>query len=250
MLSQNFEKIFNLSKKTGDKFIVLPEFGDPFVIIPFRDYEKILSFTPDIANLTEEELLDKINRDIAIWKDSQNDQEPDWLPDAFSTSNLYENEYLSNVDEKNWDKSLTDEPFEYAPIKPWLDITDEEAKENELVNNDDEEYDFRPAKEMDLNKDFNEEKKENIKNLLANFAIDQTESTLESSQEIWFQPAPKKNNNNSENLKYEDIPPPPDLSPSAVIPDKPTPIIDLSFEDNKVAETTPSEDEFNEEPVY
>lgn len=247
MLNKDFEKIFNLSKKTGDKFIVLPELGDPFVIIPFRDYEKILNFIPDVANLTEEELLDKINRDIAIWKDSQKDFDSEWLANDFSAEDLYKNNSTSIEDEENWQNPLAEEPFEYAPIKPWLE--DEITAEDLL----EEENDLKPLTEMDLDKNFEEEEKENTKNSLTESEIEQPDTSFEPTKEIWFQPAPRKENTNSEKLKYENIPPPPDLNPSAVMPEKvePTPIIDLSFDENtKASEATETEDEFSEEPVY
>lgn len=251
MLNKDFEKIFNLSKKTGDKFIVLPEFGDPFVIVPFREYEKILNFTPDITNLTEEELLDKINRDIAIWKDSQKDFDSDWLPDSFSAEDIHQDDLPFEENEENeaWENPLTKDPFAYEPIPPWL----EDEINDENLN---DEYNFKPVTAMDLNKDFYEEKKENIENLekpTEDYLPEPIETPSEPAEEIWFQPAPRKENTNSENLKYENIPPPPDLSPSAVMPEKvePTPVIDLSFDDNtKAGETPATEDEFAEEPVY
>lgn len=69
------KKIINLAKKTGDKIIAFdsdnPE--EAYVVMNLEDYEKIIEFkNVDIRSLTEDELIDKINRDIAIWK-SQND---------------------------------------------------------------------------------------------------------------------------------------------------------------------------------
>lgn len=68
----NFDRIINLIKKTGDKVIVVNENGDPdYVIMRFNDYEKMSLGGGEVADLTEDEFLDKINRDIAIWKNAQ-----------------------------------------------------------------------------------------------------------------------------------------------------------------------------------
>ena len=70
-----FEKIINLIKKTGDKFIILDKDGEPgYVAMSFSDYEKFLAHRDELENLTEDELLNKINREIAIWKAAQEDQ--------------------------------------------------------------------------------------------------------------------------------------------------------------------------------
>ncbi len=68
----NFQKLVNLLKKTGDKAIILDESGEPgYVIMTVADYEELILGKSGVSGLTEAELLDKINRDIAIWKDSQ-----------------------------------------------------------------------------------------------------------------------------------------------------------------------------------
>ena len=68
----NFEKLLNLLKKTGDKAIILDQNGNPgYVIMSVNDYEDLILGKSGVSGLTESELLDKINRDIAIWKDSQ-----------------------------------------------------------------------------------------------------------------------------------------------------------------------------------
>lgn len=68
----NLAKITKLLSK-GEKIIVVNEQADPqFVIMNIGDYEKIINNCDlDIKGLTEEELLAKINRDIAIWKSIQ-----------------------------------------------------------------------------------------------------------------------------------------------------------------------------------
>lgn len=66
------EKIIDLIKKTGDNCIVLDQNGNPaYVLVDFNNYQKMILGRSELAGLTENELVDKINRDIAIWKSSQ-----------------------------------------------------------------------------------------------------------------------------------------------------------------------------------
>lgn len=75
-MQQQLLKAINLAKKTGDKLIVFdgqyPE--SIYVVMSLAEYEKMILQSSDVRGLTEQELLDKINRDIAIWKSEQ-----DWL---------------------------------------------------------------------------------------------------------------------------------------------------------------------------
>lgn len=42
-----------------------------YMLMSLDEYEKLLIGKSEVRNLTEDELLDKINRDIAIWKSEQ-----------------------------------------------------------------------------------------------------------------------------------------------------------------------------------
>jgi hypothetical protein len=72
MLDQ-LQKAFDLVKKTGDKLVVFdsakPE--NVFVVLTLKDYENLVLCKSEVRDLTEDGLLDKINRDIAIWKSEQ-----------------------------------------------------------------------------------------------------------------------------------------------------------------------------------
>ncbi|MDD5032011.1 MAG: hypothetical protein PHR36_03105 [Patescibacteria group bacterium] len=74
-MQNQLQKAINLAKITGDKIIVIdsskPE--SAFVIMGLDEYEKFVLGRNELRSLTEEELLDRINRDIAIWK-SENDE--------------------------------------------------------------------------------------------------------------------------------------------------------------------------------
>lgn len=73
MIYKQFDKVLDLAAKTGDKVIVMSESHDPYVVMTVTEYEGLLRNYDSVKNLSEEELLDKINRDIAVWKASQDD---------------------------------------------------------------------------------------------------------------------------------------------------------------------------------
>jgi hypothetical protein len=82
-MQNELKRIINLARITGARLIVLdsenPEEG--YAVIGLDDYEKLVEGKLDIRGLTEEELIDRINRDIAIWKsenDSNNSGNLDW----------------------------------------------------------------------------------------------------------------------------------------------------------------------------
>lgn len=68
MLEQNLPQVLNLIRKTGDRVIVFDSIGQPFVLMNLDEYQRLVSGRESVADLTEEQLLDKINRDIAVWK--------------------------------------------------------------------------------------------------------------------------------------------------------------------------------------
>ncbi|MFA6428655.1 MAG: hypothetical protein WCW02_03905 [Candidatus Buchananbacteria bacterium] len=65
-------RLINLIQKTGDKLVITDTAGNSaYVIMNLKDYERFILGQSDVADLTEEELLSKINRDIALWKAGQ-----------------------------------------------------------------------------------------------------------------------------------------------------------------------------------
>ena len=69
------QKAIELARKTGDRLIVYnTEKKDIFVVMSLNEYEKLVIGRSEVRHLTEDELLDKINRDVAIWKSEQDFQ--------------------------------------------------------------------------------------------------------------------------------------------------------------------------------
>jgi hypothetical protein len=100
MFPEQLKKILNLIKKTGDRVVIFDasEPNNSYVVMDFDRYanmnpsvekavvqntiklpekQEIKSVNNDLTaeteNLTEEDLTDKINREISIWKNSKNE---------------------------------------------------------------------------------------------------------------------------------------------------------------------------------
>lgn len=72
MKDSYLESIIRLIKKTGDRCVVVnPVDNSSYVVMNLEEYEKLVLGKSEVRGLTEDELLDKINRDIAIWRASQ-----------------------------------------------------------------------------------------------------------------------------------------------------------------------------------
>ena len=102
MAATSFSKIIELIKKTGDTCVVLDASGEPaYVVLPFRVYERLAAGKADVAGMTEDELLEKINRDIALWRSSSQEagSATTW-PTPATTS-----ETAADVDKKSLNKA-------------------------------------------------------------------------------------------------------------------------------------------------
>ena len=103
MINQ-LEKAINLAKKTGDRLIIFDSVrsDSAFVVMSINEYEKLTLSKNEVRNLTENELLDKINRDIAVWKNEQYSKEDiarkdrDFFSDIGGKLNINEGKYAKN----------------------------------------------------------------------------------------------------------------------------------------------------------
>ena len=81
-MEDQLKKALKLAKRTGDR-VIMVDSADPrnsaFVVMNIDEYEKMLSYKEgykeDVKGLTEEQLIDKINRDIALWKEEEQEEE-------------------------------------------------------------------------------------------------------------------------------------------------------------------------------
>lgn len=132
------QKVINLVNKTGDRVIVVDSANPEniFVVMGLDEYEKIVGHTETkqiwqskIRDLTEDELLDRINRDIAIWK-SENDLAKYPLANSASLGEAEENKELPPITKK-WDYDID------FPAQDWFAA---EEDNNDDVDEDDMYY--------------------------------------------------------------------------------------------------------------
>lgn len=75
------QKILDLIKKTGDRLVVLEtESETAYVVMTLEDYEKLMRPKSHLEEMSEGELLEKINQDMATWRAHQAAEEDAWLP--------------------------------------------------------------------------------------------------------------------------------------------------------------------------
>jgi hypothetical protein len=122
-MKNKLQKALSLTKKTGDRLIVfdLSQNIDPFVVMNLNEYEKIIIGKSEVRGLTEDELLDKINRDIAVWRSEQSSgQNRDKKAGSFVPV-----ENIINRRERRWDENYK------------LDESDDESFEDEFEDYED-----------------------------------------------------------------------------------------------------------------
>jgi hypothetical protein len=64
----------NLIKKTGGKYIFVENGRPEYIVMDWKDFHETCSHGNDLRSLTEEELVDKINKDISLWREGQNQE--------------------------------------------------------------------------------------------------------------------------------------------------------------------------------
>ena len=71
-MADGFAKILQLLKQTRGSMIVVDQAGQPlYVAVSFDEYDRLLASSRNVKGLTEDQLLEQINRDIAEWKNLQ-----------------------------------------------------------------------------------------------------------------------------------------------------------------------------------
>lgn len=74
----SLDRLIDLARRTGDRLIVYDPMTDrDMAILSVDEYERLLLGRKDVRELSESQLLDQINRDIAIWRTNQADEQED-----------------------------------------------------------------------------------------------------------------------------------------------------------------------------
>jgi len=73
-MALNLKKFINIVKKTEQPcFIADSDNGDVMVLMSYSEYERLTLSAGKAAELTDEELIERINNDISVWKEHQDD---------------------------------------------------------------------------------------------------------------------------------------------------------------------------------
>ncbi len=118
------QRFIDLVNRTGDKLVIFDRYqpSNSCVILGINAYEAMINKADSLGHLTEEELADKINHDIAIWKnehilDDVNGDNFDWPEDSFTGMTEdkdfdFEDEEIDNLDNEAADAESYGEPKE------------------------------------------------------------------------------------------------------------------------------------------
>lgn len=74
MISSDLKKIIDLS---GGRYIIVEDGKPKYVVMKFEEYKTTSPDQKSILSLTEEELIDKINSDIAMWRENKENANED-----------------------------------------------------------------------------------------------------------------------------------------------------------------------------
>jgi len=141
MDSNQLKRVIDLIRRTGDRCIVVDSESDEVLaIMRLDDYESLLQGTRPIEDLSSQEMLDKVNRDIAYWRSCNNDffeevkdtedwDEDDWedlMASNADAGDACEDIYNEEITEPEMEAVMS-EQVEETPIKiePSLDKTEE-----------------------------------------------------------------------------------------------------------------------------
>jgi hypothetical protein len=103
---KNLDKILSLIAKTGDKFITSSPDGD-FVIMSLMAYESLLNKSnPNLDEMSEDELIDKINEEIAEWREGQTN----------NLDNPFDDEVKAAFEANSEEKKSVDDQYYLEPV--------------------------------------------------------------------------------------------------------------------------------------
>jgi len=169
MQPKQLKRIFNLIQKTGDRLIVADSSTDEvFAIMHIDDYESLVDYGRDcweddacdcgeddsiicdchkeISDLTEQEMLKKINNDIAEWRDAQKKKNDEELAEEILEENIKDEPLVANEDKK---EKIDEEAR--SEIKPAFASLNEVLSDEKYLNRQfDDSPRVNPIEEEDL----------------------------------------------------------------------------------------------------
>lgn len=99
MKSSQIERVINLVRRTGDRCVIMDNSSeDVLVMMDLKDYENLLDGDSDkkkLEDLSEREMMNKVDRDIAYWRSLHPEEE-------MEPEEIRYNDFVPTPDEKNW----------------------------------------------------------------------------------------------------------------------------------------------------
>jgi len=137
MKQDQLDRILNIVYRTGDRVIIVDkEREEPIVLMDLSGYENLLLPTQPVRGLSEEEMMNRINREIALWRSSNHDNLP--TEDAKSETKVEINQDILQPDKLS--------STHVQPTVTKNDKQDEIITEEALADipDDDEKFYFEP----------------------------------------------------------------------------------------------------------
>lgn len=254
MCYHSYDRLIDLAQRTGDRLIVHdPIEGRDIVIMDVNEYEKIIyncgqnfnefdfNHRHDIRRMSSDEMLDQINRDIAIWR-AEKEDEDQWskemaLKEEFANEPPFDPFSECDYHPSEWHDYPED--WKRRP-DPWYSAGSvlDDRYSDLYDNGDEDDFDWE-----DLDSD-----EEDVEVDLGPFDWNE-ENGFELEDDLDF--FNKDNSEDGEEIKVEDIPFDSGLNFETEKELKEIPLSDISEVENSWEEEPLGDDEpvFYEEPV-
>ncbi|MDD5489948.1 MAG: hypothetical protein PHP25_04700 [Candidatus Moranbacteria bacterium] len=76
MISEELKKIMDIA---GGRYIIVENGKPAYIVMNFQEYKEAILGRNELRGLTEEELIDKINSDISLWRENKGNPEEELL---------------------------------------------------------------------------------------------------------------------------------------------------------------------------
>jgi hypothetical protein len=192
-MDSQLDKILNIIRRTGEKVIVFKDDSE-FVISSLDNYSHLIEGSAPLSQLSEGEMLDKINRDIALWRESQKElqnkeQELDFLDKpqtpCYDSSDILAQDRLDDLSDEifapreketprereqvdkqpDWNEQAELLPEDFDEFEDYdldnfeqpdaFDLEQDKETNEKQEEFDDDWQDFYPDEDVQADKDFN-----------------------------------------------------------------------------------------------
>ena len=108
MNQTQLDKLLGLIRRTGDRAVIADnETDNLFVMMDSDNYERLISHTRSVRGLSEAEMMEKINRDIALWRSHNQSEELNWYDEGEDYG------FEDNEDDNFTNDFVEDKPVDY-----------------------------------------------------------------------------------------------------------------------------------------